>query len=99
MSSNAELFESINPLKRRQYVTLGDDKTTLIIKGYGFMNYLLDGKCIRRIGYYVPQLGTTLLSIRQHMKYQGCFFHAENDIVTLAFPSVTLHTQTTPEFT
>jgi dUTP pyrophosphatase len=99
MSSNNQLFESIIPLKRRRYVTLGDDKTTLIIKGYGFMNYLLNGKRIRRIGYYVPQLGTTLLSIRQHMMYQGCFFHAENDTVTLAYPSVIIHTKTSPEFT
>jgi deoxyuridine 5'-triphosphate nucleotidohydrolase len=99
MTSNDQLFESIIPLKRRKYVTLGDDKTTLIIKGYGFMNYLLNGKRIRRIGYYVPNLGTTLLSIRQHMKYQGCFFHAENETVTLAFPSEIIHTQTDPEFT
>jgi deoxyuridine 5'-triphosphate nucleotidohydrolase len=99
MSSNSQLFESIIPLKRKRYVTLGDDKTTLIIKGYGFMNYLLNGKRVRRIGYFVPQLGTTLLSIRQHMLYQGCFFHAENDTVTLAFPSVLIHTKTHPEFT
>ena len=98
MSELAELFEYIIPLHSNKYVTLGDDKTTLIIKGYGMMNYLLNGKRIRRFGYYVPGLGITLLSIKQHIKYKGCYFHAENDQVILAYPKAVLFTQTDPEF-
>ena len=98
MSGREELFEYIVPLKKRKYVTLGDDKTSLIIKGYGMMNYLLNGKRVRRFGYFVPELGVTLLSIKQHVKYQGCFFHAENDSVILAYPKAVLYVTTEPEF-
>ena len=67
MSGRQDLFETIIPLNSKKYVTLGDDKTSLLIKGYGMMNYLLNGKRIRRFGYYVPGLGITLLSIKQHI--------------------------------
>ena len=39
------------------------------------------------MGYYVPNLGTTLISVRQHIQYKGCYFHAENNECVLAFPS------------
>jgi len=35
---------------------------------------------------YVPILSTPLLSVKQHCKNAGCYFHAANDIATLAFP-------------
>jgi dUTP pyrophosphatase len=62
------------------------------------MNFLLNGKRVRRMGYYVPGLGTTLISIRQHIRYKGCYFHAENDTVLLAYPKAVIHTTTDPEF-
>ena len=62
------------------------------------MNYTLNGKRIRKIGYYAPGLGTTLISIKQHIKYQGCYFHAENDTVLLAYLKVVLYATTDPEF-
>lgn len=46
----------------------------------------------------MPNLGVTLLSIKQHMKYRGCYFHAENDHVILAYPKTILEVQTEPEF-
>ena len=80
-------------------VTLGDDKTALLIKGYVMMNYLLNSKRICRFGYFVPELGITLLSIKQHIKYRGCYFHTENDQVILAYPKAVLFTKVDPEFT
>ena len=99
MSDNEEHFEYIIPLKRQKFVTLGDDKTQLLIKGYGIMNYLLNGKRIRKFGYYVPGLGVMLISIKQHIKYRGCYFHAEDDTVLLAYPKAVLYVTTDPEFT
>ena len=99
MSGIKDLFEEIIWIKNRKFVTLGDNKTTLRIQGYGFMNYLLNGKRIRKIGYYVPGLGVTLLSIKQHIKYKGCYFHAENDTVLMAYPQAVLFVKTEPEFT
>ena len=70
MSGMEELFEKIILIKVKKYVTLGDNKTTLRIMGYGFINYLFNGKRVRKIGYYVPGLGIRLLSIKQHIKYK-----------------------------
>ena len=98
MSGMEELFEKIIWIKVKKYVTLGDNKTTLRIMGYGFINYLFNGKRVRKIGYYVPGLGIRLLSIKQHIKYKGCYFHAENDSVILAYPNAVLYATTEPEF-
>ena len=38
------------------------------------------------MGYYVPKFGTTLISVKQHIKYEGCYFHAEGSSCILAFP-------------
>ena len=98
MSSRKELFEYIHHFKQPSHAILGDDKSSLNIIGYGMMNYFLNGKRIRRIGYYVPELGTTLLSIRQHMKYQGCYFFAAENKVTLAYPTTCVYPSTEYEF-
>ena len=40
---------------------------------------------------YVPDMGNTgLFSIRKHMQFQGCLFHAEAQHTTIAFPSFIL---------
>ena len=41
--------------------------------------------------------GTTLLSIKKHMKYKGCYFHAEDNAAILAFPDTIIAVQTEPE--
>ena len=99
MCAQQEIFEDIFPLHGSHSVTLGDDKTKLPIKGYGMMNYLLAGQRIRRPGLYVPDLGTTLLSIKQHMQYKGCYFLAQNNTVILAFPDTMVYPNTDTEFT
>ena len=69
MSSNRNLFEYIVPLKNH-ICCLGDDKTKLQIMGYVIMNFYLINKRVRLVGYYIPDLGTTLISIKQHMNYK-----------------------------
>ena len=95
---NTELFEYIVKFKTPFFATLGDDSTKLQIVGYGMTNYFIDGHRVRRIGYYIPTLGTTLISIKQHMKYDGCFFHAEGHEVTLAYPAALIYPTIDPEF-
>ena len=98
MSHNKALFEYIVHFHTPKQAKLGDDQTTLKIPGYGMMNYTINGHRIWLIGYFVPQLGTTLISIRQHMKYCGCYFHAENNKVTLAYPNVIITPTSSPKF-
>ena len=79
-------------------VILGDDTTEHPIAGYGWMDYTIKNKQIRQVGFYIPTLGdVTLLSIRQHMRYKGCYFHAEDNTATLAYPSFTIDLRIDPE--
>ena len=68
MISNITMFEHISMFKSKDdnipCVKLEDDNTTIVIKGYGMMNYLLDNHGVRKMGYYVPNRGTTLISIK-----------------------------------
>ena len=61
------------------------------------MNYFVNGLRIRKMGYYVPGLSTTFISIKQHMKYDGCFFHAENNEAVLAYPAAIVSVKCDPE--
>ena len=97
MSANRELFEYTVPLADPTFVILGDNKTKLRITGYGPMNYTMLGHRIRKMGFYVPTLGTTLLAIKSHMKYKGNYFHAENNTAVLAFSKAIIPIDTTPE--
>ena len=99
MTSNKNFFEYILPLESGKEVVLGDDKTKLKIEGYGMMNILLNNNRVRIMAYYVPTLGTTLLSIKQHMRYKGNFFHAENNSVVLAYKKQILYPNCKNEFT
>ena len=38
-----------------------------------------------------------LFSVRQHMKYKECYFHAESNVAILSFPTETIQLSTTPE--
>ena len=102
MTPHADLFESITYYdtnnKYQPQVMLGDEETFHPIVGYGYMNYSLNGHRIRRRGLYIPGLGnTTLLSIKQHMQYKGNYFHAENNVASLAFPTFTIDLNTDDE--
>ena len=98
LSSHKVLFEYIVPIQTPRWVTLGDDKTKLRVSGYGMLNYKIGKYRIRRMGYYVPDIGTTLISISRHMKYAGCYFHAENNEVILAYPDAIINVIPSPEF-
>jgi deoxyuridine 5'-triphosphate nucleotidohydrolase len=99
MSSHKNLFESITPFPTDQqpHALLGDDKTSLPILGYGMMSYIIHGKSIRSMGYYVPNLGLTLLSIKQHIRYSGCMFHAEAQNSFMSFPTFDIYPTITNE--
>ena len=70
---------------------MGDDKTVYYIKGHGVMDYTSQGKRIIQHGYYIPELGDiVLVSVKQHRKYTGCYFHSGNKNTTLAYPTLLL---------
>jgi dUTPase/transposase InsO family protein len=100
MTSHLHLFNTItyfNTDSPLHQVVMGDDTTKLQIKGYGYIHFLVHGRSIRLFSYYVPDLGTTLLSIKQHMSIQGCYFHAEADHTVLAFPTFQIHPRVSSE--
>jgi hypothetical protein len=93
MSSSLSLFDSITYFEdphRRPTAMMGDDSTVLPIHGYGYLNFTVHGHRIRLFSYFVPALGTTLISIKQHMRNKGCYFHAEAQQTLLAFPTFTI---------
>jgi dUTP pyrophosphatase len=91
MSGIKELFEDITYYTTPPQVMLGDEKTFYPILGYGWMRFTTNNKTIRVRALYVPGLGpTTLLSIKQHMKWHGNYFHAEKNSAILAYPSFIL---------
>ena len=51
----------------------------------------------RYMSYLVEEMGTPLYSVKEHMEYQGCYFHAQDKAATLAFPAVTMQLETEPE--
>ena len=67
MSSNITMFKFKG--KNTPVMKLGDDNTMLCIKGYGYMDYTIIGGKVRHMSYCIPNLGTTLISVRQHIKY------------------------------
>ena len=90
MSPFKHMFEQITyfPTQQQPQVTMGDDKTTLPIAGHGYMSYHLHNKTIRVHGLYIPEMGNTALySVKQHMRSNGCYFHAEAQQCVLAFPT------------
>ena len=98
MSAHPDLFEEIIPLDSSHEVTLGDDVTKLSIHGYGWMNFTINNKRIRTIAYYVPDLGTTLLSIKHHSKFRGNYFHTENNTAVLAYAKDVFFPECTTEY-
>ena len=87
-SGTEEHFEYIVPLPRNEsnVLYLGDDTTSYQIQGIGPINVLLNGQRVRLLAYFTPALTTTLLSITKHIEYKGCYFHAEGNTYTMAYP-------------
>ena len=71
-----ELFEDIVyfPENDLPAVLMGDDKTKLEVKGYGYMSFSIHGHKVLHLALYLPWLGTTLISVKQHMQNMGCYF-------------------------
>ena len=104
MTSHESLFQSINyyytntPTAETPTVVMGDDQTTHFIKGHGVMDYIINGKRIKKYGFLVPNLGDVmLLSVKDHSSYKGCYFYSGNDTTVLAFPSFVLTCDIHPE--
>jgi len=75
-------------------VVLADGVTTAPIKGIGSMEFWVDKHMYRLHNViYVPQLSHSLFSIKEHCKWKGCYFHAENNMATIAFPTFTTSVQ------
>ena len=81
------------------HVTLGDGATTCAIKGIGSVEFCthLGHKIRLHNVLYVPNLNVSLFSIKQHMKYKGCYEHSSHNQCTIAFPSTTITADTNDE--
>ena len=91
MSGNKSLFVQYTPLTKTQFVLLGDDSTTIPISGNGTIDCIVDShRIILHDVYNVPQIEDTLYSIKQHIAFLNCNFHAEDNVMTLKYPSFTL---------
>ena len=98
MTGNKSLFTSLLPLPSPKFVILGDGRTTTPIEALGTIDILIGKyRIILHEVYYVPSLQDTLFSIKQHMSYHQCTFHAEDDNMTLTFPQFSLTADTTNE--
>ena len=54
------------------------------MSGIDTIDYMVDGRhIILHNIYYVPSIQYTLYSIKIYMQYLHCYFHAENNIMTL----------------
>ena len=96
MTPFPELFESINyydqSLPSSPVVIMGDETTQVPILGHGFINITIHGKRLRVHSLYIPGMGSTsLFSIRQHMRYLGCIFHAESNNSSVSFPDFIIY--------
>ena len=96
ISFDITLFENVVISKINKYetpcVTLGNASTKLQIKGYRYMTYTIFNTSIWKMGYYTPNVSVTLISIKQYIKYQGCYFHSGDNECVLVFPYYILFT-------
>jgi len=69
------------------YVKLADNSKSLPIRGYGTVDILLNNHRIHLSALFVPDMKTMLISVSQHIQYQGCTFYAANNTAFLTFPS------------
>ena len=100
MSNTREAFDYLTPVDGNTghpLIVQQGDGSYLNIEGYGQVTEKINDKVIRTMAYFVPDLGCSLFSVCQHARYQGCYFHAENNTCTLAFPNFILQPQMDPE--
>ena len=74
---------------KHDHVTLGDGKSTVNILGIATIKFTVGRYKIRLHNvFYVLSLDILLFSIKQHMKYVGCFVHSKNNTCTIDFPTL-----------
>ena len=82
MDNDRSVFEYITPVTDDKgeplYVQQGDG-SNLVVQGMGPVTKVINNKYpTRYMSYLVEELGTPLYSVKQHMEYQGCYFHAQD---------------------
>jgi deoxyuridine 5'-triphosphate nucleotidohydrolase len=99
MCNNRNLFTSIQPASPSQSsVKLGDGTTRCTVQGIGTIRLQIQDNIIELHNtLFVPSLDTSLFSVKQHMKLQGCYTHCESNTCTLAFPTFTINAITDHE--
>ena len=101
MCNNRKFFSALHmQTSINRFVRLGDGKQKIPIHGVGKIQYEVNNKVIVLHNVlYVPDLDVSLYSVKQHMRYQGCYEHSENDICTIAYPSHTFEATIDHEIT
>ena len=99
MSDNENYFEYFIPLKNPKYDDLlGNNKMQLVLKEYKMIDFFLSKKRVRRIAYYILELGVILFSMKQCFKYRCCYYNTKSDTFALAYPNAVLFATAEPEF-
>ena len=103
MSNNRFLFETFFPWPaeaRVQHVLIADRDSKAKIDGIGTIVISINNFTVRLQNVlYVPSLSTNLFSIKEHVQYDKCSMHIENNKFYLSFPSYTMKKRTGAELT
>ena len=91
MFVNKNYFTSLSPWNPHipiQHVILVDGVSKAKIEGFGIVRFLINNRHAVEFknALYVPSLSTNLFSIKDFIRYQGCMFLAEHNVISLAFP-------------
>ena len=100
MDNDKEIFEYLTPITDddgNPITVVQGDGTSLEVPAMGPVKKKIGNMTIRYLSYYVPDLEVPLFAVKQHIKYQGCYFHAENNRAILVFPSTILKLKCEPE--
>ena len=95
--SNFEYIIPITDSEGQKYQVEQGDGSHIQIEGMGPVTRCLDGNNVRTMNLFVPNLACALFSIKQHIKSKGCYFHAESNHATLAFPTFHIPVNCDPE--
>ena len=98
MVNDSPYFTQLHPWNTSDSVVLADGKSSAPIKGSGTIVFKLSNGAIFHLNdvLYVPSLSDSLFSTKVFTNMKGCYFHSENSLSTLAFPSFILDTDDHP---
>ena len=84
--SDLHLFK--NDEKHNRIVILGDGKTSVSVDGIGTIDIFLNKKrIIKQNVFFVKDLADTLISIKAHIKFNGCEVWSNSNTLYLGFPN------------